>query len=228
MTRLEITNEVRENIKRTSTAFANSRITTFIDWAQQRVANVHTFEEMRTSDTFLTTTSVTNYTFPDRMKDIYSITVQDEGNSRKLIYVHPRNFDSLIPRPATYSEGLPSWYVDYGTRFELFAIPNSEYTCNRRYSEYPQSLTNDNMASDLLNKDALLVAGATAFGFWALREIEDAEYWQNVVYKQLLVEAVGTDHSAEDYAPVARGFSTAASSGNIAGNWWENPFTGRR
>lgn len=228
MTRAELRDEVRNNIKRTSEAFADSRIHTFLDWTQQRVADAHTFEEMRKSDTFLTTDGVSKYNFPTRMKDIYSITIQDGANSRKLTYVHPRDFDSSIPRPETYSEGVPSWYVDYGTQFELFKIPDDEYTGNRRYSQYPQSLSTNNMSSDLVNKDALLVAGATSFGFWALREIEDAEYWNASIYAMLLAEAVRTDHSAEDWTPVARGFSIGGMTGlGISGKWWENPFTGR-
>jgi len=160
------------------------------------------------------------------MKDIYSITIQDGSNSRKLIYVHPMNFDSMVPRPATYSEGVPHWYVDYGTQFELFKIPDDSYTGVRRYSQYPSPLTADPQASDLTNKDALIVAGATAFGFWAIREIEDAEYWNNVVYKTLLGEALETDHSAEDWTPIARGFSIGGTAAPI-GEWWTNPFVGR-
>jgi hypothetical protein len=159
------------------------------------------------------------------MKDLYSITVQDGSRSRKLIYVQARNFDTIIPRAATYSEGLPEWYVDFGSTFELFPIPDAKYFLNRRWSQHPIDLT-VGVASALLRKDALITAMSTVFGFYSLREIEDAGYWGGEIVPALYEASLTGDHSGEDWVPVARGFG-AASTPTLSGQWWLNPFTGR-
>ncbi len=226
MNRLQMREEVRGNIKRKENAFSDEKINTYLNWAQERIADAHTFEEMRTSTEIKTVKGKEKYDFPERMKDVYSLTLVDGSNSRKLEYVHARRFDRIVPNPSTYSNGRPSMYVDYGTSFQLFKIPNKEYKLVLRFSQYPRPLTNDNMESDLVRKDKLIIAGATAFGFWALREIEDAEYWNNIVYAQLLSEAIRTDHSAEDWVPQARGFGITGSM-TALGEYWKSPFVRR-
>ena len=225
MNREQLRSEVRENIKRTATAFADTRIDTHLDWAQERIADLHTFEEMRVSDTFSTTDSVKNYSFPERMKDIFSMALQDGGSSRKLSYVPAREFDLKVPRTQTYSTGIPSCYVDYGTSFDLFKTPDDIYVVNRRFSQYPRSLSTDTMVSDLVRKDKIIVAGATSFGFWALREVEDAEYWDSIIFAKLMMEAVATDHSAVDWNPIARGFRARGI--GYGGEYWKSPFVRR-
>ena len=211
MDREDMRDEVRENIKRTTTGFSNTRIDRHLDWAQNYLSNLHTYEEMRVKDTSkVTTASDNSVAWPTRMKDLYSMTIQDGARSTKLTYVYAREFDTKIPRPETYSIGLPSWYVDYGSTFELFRIPDAEYTLNIRISQYPIDFADDNAVSTLLRKDALLVAMATVFGFWSLREIEDASYWGGELVPALYEASLTGDHSGEDWVPIARGFSSGA------------------
>lgn len=219
--------EVRGNIKRDTNGVSNARINRWVNWAKDYLADLHTYEEMRYKDTSKETTDGDNsLTWPTRMKDLYSATVQDGARSRKLTYVVARDFDTVIPRPATYSEGLPEWYVDYGSSFELFPIPDATYSVYIRISKYPADLSGDSDTCDLLRKDALITAIATTFGFWSLREIEDASYWGGELVVALYEASLTGDHSAEDWVPIARGFG--GSEATLQGNWWENPFTGRR
>jgi len=227
MTREDFRDEVRENIKRTEDGVSNTRINRWVNWAQGYVADLHTYEEMRKTDTSLTTTASDNsLSWPTRMKDLYSLRLIDGSNSRTLIYVHPRNFDREIPRPATYSEGRPSWYVDYGSTFELFKIPNDTYSMTARFSQYPADLSADASESALLRKDCLIASIATVFGFWSLREIEDAAYWGSELVPPLYEASLTSDHSAEDWTPVARGFGQSYAA-SVEGEWWKSPFAGR-
>ena len=191
MTRSNMVDEVRENIKRKETAYSDARIIRRLDWAQQYICDLHTYEEMRKVYEGETVASRKRYGFPTRMKDIYSMTLQDGSSSRKLTYKFGRQFDRSIPRPETAGEGRCSLYVDYGLNFELYKIPNAVYDLILRCSVYAKDMTGhddgDNATSDLLRKDALIVALATWFGFLSLREVEDADYWKNSVADTLYV-----------------------------------------
>ena len=219
--------EVRENIKRDTDGVSNARITRWVNWAKDYLADLHTYEEMRVKDTSLATADGDNtLAWPTRMKDLYSATVQDGARSQRLIYVTAREFDSVVPRPATYSEDLPKWYVDYSSTFELFPIPDAVYSMVLRISQYPADLSGASDTLALLRKDALVTAIATTFGFYSLREIEDAAYWGSEIVPALYEASLLTDRSHEDWVPVARGFGDTEGV-SLSGQWWTNPFTGR-
>lgn len=228
MDREDFRDEVRENIRRDTDGVSAARINRWLDWAQQYLADLHTYEEMRYKDITKETTDGDNsLTWPTRMKDLHSATIIDGARSQKLTYVSARDFDTVVPRPATYSEGLPSWYVDFGSTFELFPIPDTTYPVYIRISKYPPDFADDAAVSELLRKDALISAIATTFGFWTLRELEDAAYWGKEMVGVLYQASLTGDHSAEDWVPVARGFGSGTAA-SLTGQWWTNPFTGRR
>lgn len=220
MTRTEIRVEVRSNIKRTADGVPDVRINMWINWAQTLIADWHTFEEMRKVYTAVTVNAQKIYSFPPRMKDIYSLTLQDGASSRKLVYVPAKEFEQKIPYPEHITKGRPAWYVDYGTSFELYRIPDKSYTLKLRCSQYPPDLTSDTEKSTLLRKDALIVAVATMFGFLSLRELEDATYWKNEVATPLYMASLASDHSAEDWQPVARAFDARPVH---IGEYWADP-----
>lgn len=220
MTLTDYIEEVRENIKRTTDGVSDTRITRWVNWGQSLLADWHTYEEMRKVYTGSTTASQKRYGFPTQMKDIYTLTLQDGASSRKLHYVYAREFDTKVPRPEQTTEGRPSYYVDYGVNFELYRLPNSVYNLTLRCSIYPTDLSSATDASSLLRKDALICACGTMFGFLSLREIEDATYWKNEVIVPLFQASLASDHSAEDWTPVARGFNTQQQR---LGEYWSNP-----
>jgi len=226
MDREDMRDEVRENIKRTVDGVSNARINRWLNWGQGYLADLHTYEEMHSNDTSKACTeSSVVVTWPTRMKDLYSVTVQDGARSRKLIYVPARSFDKVVPRPATYTEGLPNWYVDYGSTFEVFNIPDDDYPLVIRCSVFPIDFADDDAESTLLRKDALMCGMATVFGFYTLRELEDATYWGQQVVPPLYEASLTSDHSAEDWVPIARGFQSQPTA--LMGQWWTSPFTGR-
>lgn len=205
----DLRDEVRYIIKRTKEAFPDTRITTYINWAQLNIADEHTYEEMRTVWSATTVEiggSRQRYPFPTNMKDIYSLVIVDGTESRKLKYVNARNFDTVVPYPAAWSTGTPTHYIDYGANFELWRIPDADYVMLMRCSLYPTEFSSDTDTSDLQNKDQLMVALASAKILRALRELEDAEYWQGEADRLTLL-AHKSDHNAEDWVPIHRGFT---------------------
>ena len=228
MDREALRDEVRANIKRTTSGVANTRINQWLDWGQTYVADLHTYEEMRKKYTASTADGTKLYTFPSEMKDIYTLTVQDGASSQALIYVPARHFDNIVPRSEQTSENRPRWYVDYGASFECYPIPDAVYTLNMRCSIYPSDFSADTSESTLLRKDALIAALATTFGFWSLREIEDATYWGSQIVPFLYKASLSSDHSGEDWKPVARGFDSRSGGTGLVGEYWTSPFVGRR
>ena len=231
MTLTQFQDEIRENVKRQVAVLPASRLTLWTNWAQGYLADLHTYEEMRVKDsTISTAASTSTIACPTRMKDLYSAMVVDGARSRKLTYVRAKEFDIVVPLPTTYATGLPEWYVDYSTTFELFPIPDAIYNVPMRISRYPIDLSAGSDQSALLRKDALIVAIATTFGFYSLREVEDAAYWGTEVVGSLYSASLLTDRSDEDWSPIARGFGGNGSMGTtvLSGNWWTNPFVGRR
>lgn len=233
MTLSDFWDEVRGNVRRDSNGLTDARITRWVNWAQSYLADLHTYEEMREVydgstelESGSSTTYRSRYGFPSRMKDIYSLTLLDGGNSRKLVYTNARHFDRVVPRPQTVGTGVPDSYIDYGINFELFPTPDAEYPLVLRCSRYPIDLSLSTDVSALLRKDALIAAVATTFGFFSLREVEDAHYWGSVIVPSLYNASILSDHSAEDWTPIARGFTVQESS-PFTGEYWNNPFSGK-
>ena len=223
MDRDAMVEEVRANIRRKSTALADSRIITWLNWSQEMIASWHTYEEMRTNFTGTTSNDEKSYGFPDRMKDIHSM-VLDTGDSesRKLIYVPARYFDKKVPRPEQTDSGKPNYYVDYGVNFELYRIPDASYTLKLRCSLFPEDLDAGTDESDLLRKDPLICTTATMLGLASLREVEDATYWKTEFVALFYKASLESDHSGEDWNPVARGFSSIKSPTGL-GDYTSNP-----
>jgi len=227
MTLENFRDEVRENIKRDTNGVSNARITRWVNWAKDYLSDLHTYKEMKTVYTFNTTISCSDLLpWSTLMKEIVSMTIQNGSRSRKLTYVPARFFDDTIPRAALFSTDMPKWYVDWGKNFELFPIPDAVYQCRARISEYPADLSADASTCELTRKDALLTAMATTFGFWTLREIEDAAYWGGEIVPMLFEASLVGEGKDLDWAPVARGFG--ANDVTLQGQWWTNPFTGRQ
>ncbi|MHC1596740.1 MAG: phage adaptor protein, partial [Methermicoccaceae archaeon] len=216
----ELRDEVRANLRRDSTALTDERIDRFINWAIRGIASFYTFEEMRTTSTTATEADVKSYSFPTNMKDIFTIRLIDGASSRKLIYVHPREFDTLIPYPEQNTTGRSRWYVDYGSSFELYPIPDDTYSLQMRISEYPSELSANSDTPDLVGKDELIVAEATLIGWQHLREDTEVTFWRKR-RQELMLQAIRSDHSAEDWVAVARPFTIHSRMVN-----YKNPFTG--
>ena len=171
MTGQGLIDEVRDNIRRTSFQIPDTRILRWVNWGQEKVADTHTFEEMRKIYTGDTAASSTSYGFPTRMKDIFSLRVVDGTNDRKLVYVPAREMDMVEPRPATDPEDVPTWYVDYGVNFELVPVPDAIYPLRLRCSVYPTDLT-VTAVSQLLRKDRLMVVAGTVFGGFGAERLQ--------------------------------------------------------
>jgi len=227
MTLEEIQSEVRANLRRSTTALSDARLLVWINWALDIIADLHTFEEMKQKVTDSTTDTVENKSFPTSMKDLISIKLISNSNSRKLIYVPERLFDKVIPNPDSVSTDIPTHYVDYGPSYDLFPIPNDTYVLKIRCSIYPTHLAS---ASDTIVigddetpfsriADKLVCYAATAEGLSSLRESKESTIWWGKFTGAFKV-ALKTDHSAVDWTPIARPYNARTT---VVGDYWLNP-----
>jgi hypothetical protein len=161
MTLTQLEDEIRYNLgNRTD---LDSRLVTFLNWAQEEIARQYSFRELQDTDTTKPTIDSQDYIVqPTGIKDLLSIRVMDGTSSRKLIYVPERTFDALISKPDEYSEGLPSHYYEWGGNFYLWRIPDKEYLTRIKCIKWPAALSGGGGYSDLLYLDEALCALATA------------------------------------------------------------------
>lgn len=216
MTRAELRAEVRLCIKRDSNGFADAYINTRLDWAQEDIGLVRDWTEMMREYSFPLTVSTSTYSWPTRMKNVYTLRINTEGGV-KVLRVDPRSFDTSHPRPDISGTGDPSLYNDYGDRFQLHVIPGTADTAYIKCSIMPTPFTGDTMTSDLVRKDRLMIALATMFCYEALQEPELASAWRRLT-EEAYTKAMEGDRKPKDWIPLARPFRSP-SQGRVGDTW---------
>ena len=157
-------------------------------------------------------------------KDIDSIILHADSNSRKLAYVAPRELDLKIPYPERFGEGKSQWYTRYGENIELIRIPNDAYSLYIRYSKWPTALTDDSDESPLSAQwDHVLV--------FLSKDIANAylnEEYVNFTEKAMSYLKLGLAESRTrpDETLVAQPFETDAEYRGV-GESWKDPFVKR-
>lgn len=215
MTRAELRSEVRLCIKRTAEGFADALINTRLDWAQEDLALLRDWTEMMKEYSFTLTVSTSTYSWPDRMKNVYTFRIQTTSGI-KLMRMDPRSFDTAHPRPSISGTGDPTLYNDYGDRFELHVVPGTADTAYLKCSIMPAAFSGDTATPDLVRKDRIIVALATMYCFEALQEAELAAYWQKIA-SDATMKAIEGDRKPKDWIPIARPFPSMSERGSRVG-----------
>jgi hypothetical protein len=205
------------------------RVAIYLNFAQRRVARAYSASELM--KTIIAYTAVGIKTYPlvtgdnnlgmTRVKDIHSIRLDDEENSRTLTCWSQRKFDAVYPRPENFTTQRPTLYTWFGTSLELFRIPDDVYTMNIRYSQWPQELTSDAQVSDYEDIDEVLIAGGVLETYLALEEYTDAKIWEGR-FLSLLGAAKATDGDEVNWSPEAEPMGSAMNTPQ-SGKPWIDP-----
>lgn len=240
LTRLQIVTEAANNIGRKLTALSMDGSTTIKDrliralnesvqpWVARGVTDDTPdgffFTELNKTADATTVADRKAYLFPSSMREIYTLTLIDGSDSRKLEQVPRRRIEELFPDPTTWPTSTrPKWYTRYGQGFELIPIPDDAYTIRARYSVHPTDLDADGDTSDFVDKDDLLVTRLTAEGYYMLQEYEeDADAWMRKS-EALLLSAISADPREWDWSRVHIGFEPVEVA---EGEYWKNPWHG--
>lgn len=232
LTRLQMANEVLDNIGRSSTAETQSGATMsdmavrWLNRAQREIAR--RYDLLFKISTATTVASIQTYSMPSNIRSLYSMVVEDGLESRKLICVMPWEFDRCVPKPSEATTGRPDYYVPYklANQFELYRIPDAAYTLRMRHSIWPADLSADGSTSDYdtlnVNIDDVLVCIATSYGWKHLQELTDAAKWYKDGMDQIERVYISERHSFPDWAPAGVGFITGAPAS--VGEYYNDPF----
>ena len=208
-----------------SGASLQTRVRTYLNWAQQRIARHFNFYELTAIiDSFTLTASTKRYSFTTlglvRPKDIRSVLLLDSQNSFRMYRMQQVNYEKRFPRPENFSTGRPRIYVRIGDNLEFFYIPDSAYTIKIIYPQWPTPFTTAGQVSDFSNKDQLLVVATVMETYLALEEYTDATAWFNKMLG-MLNDAVRVEGDV-DWEPQAEPIDLGMI-GTISGAPWMEP-----
>lgn len=235
LTRDQIVTEICDVVGKSVSAAAVSgatlqtRVRTYLDWAQRRIARHYNFRELEIiyeSATF--SDGVKRYPFSTgsnnlgltRVKDIGSIILLDEYNSRRLIRFGRSQFEKRFPRPENFAENRPRMYVRIGSGIEVFPIPDTTYSTRIIYHQWPTPFTSGSQTSDFENKDELIVISGIMETYLALEEYNDAAIYFNKMVG-MLTDAVKAEGDV-DWEPQGEPFDYGHM-GSISGSPWTEP-----
>jgi len=198
-----------------------------INQACHAIAEVQNFDDLTAYDTTSAKTVdgtaryhwVTDWGLT-RPKDILSIVLHDDYNSRKLDHATPQWLDKQMPYPAGYAEGKSELYTRQGDYITLTRIPDAVYDLYIRYYQWPLVLVEDADECSYTNIDSCVIALARDT-FIALRAGLPLD--TIVKAKAYLKVSVADERQSPDDRPIARGFSSIKGPGYV-GEYWNNPF----
>jgi len=195
----------------------DSRLYTFLNFAQEQIARAPVWRELEVLETGTTTADQPYISLTTRFRDIYSIRLLDGSNSRKLEYVPLRLWDRRIPRPESYTTGRPSFYTFFSDKVRLWKVPDSAYSYEIRYIKYPTAFTAaSSSTSDLEGKDDIIIALATSWAFRTLGEQDDADRWGRIG-GFALKQAIEAEEGVTD-------FTVKATYDSTIGEYWKDPW----
>ena len=176
----------------------DTRLTTALNIAQDQLARMHDFEEMKTTTSF--NIPFTGDTSVDRFvtfasigasgidpREIYSWRGLDDAESRKLTNVTARKLDELVPDPDFYDARIPRNYVVWAKQFELWPAPDKQYPTILRSLNWPTKFddTAPTAVSDLDRKDDMLIWLALSWIFHSMGEYDRAQKFFGFVTNQM-------------------------------------------
>jgi len=226
MTNTEMQTELRRNLGNRSTAeFDSDRLQLLLNLAQVRLARVYRWDELEDVQSlttgFTSTPADDKYlTVPVGTRKIHSMRLLDDEHSRKLRWVHPRNWDKIVPMPEDKEVNRPTHYTRYNEKFEFFRVPDAAYSLELRRSIWPTKLTSGAQTSDFLEKDDLLILLATVIAWTQLgKEDRAMGFWK--IYRSMLGDAIPDAEETPDAE--IKGFDGPYREGPL-GEYWANPF----
>lgn len=154
-----------------------------------------------------------------RPKDIYSIRLMDDANSRKLTYVPFRALDERIPYTEITGTGRSKYYTVRGNYIELYPIPDDAYDLYIQHSQWPAEMDEDDDETEFANIDHVIIALSTAM---ALASLEGGTSDWMAQATKLLGISTKEDDIRPDRTFVAQPFQPLRYP--PIGQYWLNPW----
>lgn len=232
LTLSDLISEVRDHLggRTDSSGGADAKIIRALNVGQEYLARSHDFEELRrlvqdnlvTDDKFLAFTELPAGS--QNPHEIYSFRIiTGDGQSRKLTYHAPRQFDKWVPEPQFYAGGIPDVYTVWDEKFEFWRVPDDTYNFDLRMSVWPTAFSSGDTSakSDFREKDDLLVFLAVSWIFGSLGEYDRMRMFFGI-YRTRFEEAEGEDMTKPDKEIVSP--HGKARPDVVLGRPWADPF----
>ena len=152
----------------------------------------------------------------------HAMEIFNSSNSRVLIYVPEREFDTETPDITELSTGKADRYIDREDIFELDKPPDARYVLDTRYVKWQDELAAGE-TPEILKIDDLIVASTIVEGWVALGESAKAAD-AHARFMGLLASHNAVDRLRPDYAPVAKPYGASNTKGNIMSEAYKYPF----
>lgn len=203
----------------------DSRLAYLINVAQRRLARIHDFDEMKT----ITTTSVSNtgstndkfLTLPNK-REVYSVSIINGSESRKLVNRTPQFFDRLITMPEYWSRDIPTDYIVWNNTIEIYPLPSATYTVKIRWTKWPTDLSASTDVSEFLAADDAIIEMTLAYILRSLGKEDDALKHERQAL-MLIGEATSVDTTNPDLN-IGPSISDAQAQQGGIGQPWIDPF----
>lgn len=216
----DLKNEVRSFLGERSDL--DSRLGTFLNLAQVRIARAFTFPEFHRLTTlnglFNGDGGDRLVTLPSKIRSIRSFSIDDAAISRKLEYKSPREFDRLFDGYESRGRSKPVIYTRWAETAELYPLPDQLYTYTLRWVIWPTEMTVDATPSELVEKDELLIYLATSIAYHSTGKTDKGKDFYGM-FKAILDDVVN-DETVEPDQAIQALVNTPAS----AQQYWANPF----
>lgn len=169
----------------------------WIDQGLKRIAGEHDFKALKDSESSTMTASTgTSIDFPSNYKSMRSFVIQSDSGYN-VDEIDEEQFDEFFPYPSNDSEGVPVFLIARSdTIYDLYPVPDDNYTYVMRYSKWPTALSADTTSHPFPEyMDALVEAAATLTAFESYQQKQDIVIWE-AKYRMLLLDAIKNDTSA--------------------------------
>jgi hypothetical protein len=221
MTGAQLEAEIKANLgNRTD---LDSRLYTFLNWAQIEIARKLYLRELETITASFSTVADQDYIAqPGFLRDLISFRLMDGTSSRKLTWIPRRVYDDWCPSPSSVTTARSTHFTAWAGVFYLWRIPDAAYATKMIHTNWPTPFTAaSTSASDIDELDELIVILATVKAFRSLKDIEAKII---ITYKND-AKAIMRDAKAYDKGlhvdEEVKAYYTANASG---GDYWTNPF----
>ncbi len=222
--------EVQANIADTTTA-TSTRITTWLNFAVNRMARWHDWLDLVGLDktTYDTTVSVETVSIASTVKKIYNVRyvdTSDGSKSRQLIYRPAYLQNTILPYPAGDATGTPVFYWMVGRTMYLSPIPDASKDLYLTRHIRPTAMSSGTSSPSITNADDAIVAGATYWAYLSMPQLDGAEYvseWLGM-FRTLAQEANAEDQKLPGWRPILRRHNAFGLSGYLSVDPTSDPF----
>ena len=144
---LDLTTNVLDDLQDPS--FSSTRVRRYLNHGQKKIFNSHLFKFCEKSVSGLLT--IGDYTIEqqsDHQTTINGILIDPTNNGRFVIlnrenYLVHREFFKQFPDPSTQTQGIPSFWTEFGDQIYFDRPVDKAYTFRQRYYRVPTDLAAD-------------------------------------------------------------------------------------